>query len=61
MNEVLSNSDREKLGRMRLSGAYPGGGVSGTAFYLGPNELPSSDGANEIAGVDLRYDDPGGG
>ncbi|MEL7116435.1 MAG: alginate export family protein [Pseudomonadota bacterium] len=37
------------------------GGVTGTAFYLDPNELPSTDGANELAGFDLRYDAPEGG
>ena len=37
------------------------GNVTGTAFYLDPNELPSTDGDNELAGFDLRYDDPAGG
>lgn len=36
-------------------------GMTGTAFYLDPNELPSTDGSNELAGFDLRYDDPAGG
>lgn len=31
-----------------------------TAFYLSPNELPSSDGKNRLAGLDLRLDDPQG-
>lgn len=35
-------------------------GLTGTAFYLDPNELPSSDGKNELAGFDLRYDSPRG-
>jgi hypothetical protein len=35
--------------------------VTGTVFYLDPNELPSTDGKNELAGFDLRYDDPAGG
>ncbi|THD82438.1 hypothetical protein E7811_15460 [Aliigemmobacter aestuarii] len=35
--------------------------VTGTAFFLDPNELPSTDGQNELAGFDLRYDDPRGG
>jgi len=35
--------------------------LTGTAFYLDPNEVPSNDGKNRIAGFDLRYDDPGGG
>lgn len=37
------------------------GDVTGTAFYLDPNELPSTDGQNALAGIDLRYDDPRGG
>ncbi|WP_292268160.1 alginate export family protein [Marivita sp.] len=37
------------------------GDVTGTAFFLDPNELPSTDGHNELAGVDLRYDAPAGG
>lgn len=37
------------------------GSVTGTAFYLDPNELPSTDGQNALAGVDLRYDAPEGG
>lgn len=36
-------------------------GLAGTAFYLDPNELPSTDGGNKLAGFDLRYDDPKGG
>ncbi len=35
--------------------------LTGTAFYLDPNELPSTDGSNELAGFDLRHDDPQGG
>ena len=37
------------------------GTVTGTAFYLDPNELPSTDGNNVLAGFDLRHDDPSGG
>ncbi|WP_054463771.1 alginate export family protein [Phaeobacter sp. 11ANDIMAR09] len=37
------------------------GSVSGMAFFLDPNELPSTDGSNELAGFDLLYDDPAGG
>ncbi|SIS65207.1 Alginate export [Roseivivax lentus] len=37
------------------------GNVTGTAFFLDPNELPSTDGHNELAGFDLRVDDPRGG
>lgn len=35
--------------------------VTGTAFYVDPNELPSTDGNNEVAGIDLRSDMPQGG
>lgn len=35
-------------------------GITGTAFYLDPNELPSTDGENELAGFDLRYDGANG-
>ena len=41
----------------RLSEGY----ITGSAFYLDPNEIPSTDGSNELAGFDLRYDDPKGG
>ena len=37
------------------------GSVSGMAFFLDPNELPSTDGSNELAGFNLRHDDPAGG
>ena len=37
------------------------GDVTGTAFFLDPNELPSTDGHNELAGLDIRYDAPLGG
>jgi hypothetical protein len=42
-------------------GTLSGGGYTGTVFYLQPNELPSSDGKNELAGFDLRHDAEGGG
>jgi hypothetical protein len=38
-----------------------GGGLTGTVFYLQPNELPSSDSNNELAGFDLRRDTGDGG
>jgi hypothetical protein len=47
--------ERAAIGRLSF------GDVTGTAFYLDPNELPSTDGGNELAGVDLRFDDPAGG
>lgn len=37
-----------------------GGDVQGQVFFLDPNELPSNDGRNELAGVDVRYDSPEG-
>lgn len=50
-----------KAWEMAAIGRLSFGNVTGTAFYLDPNELPSKDGHNELAGVDLRYDDPAGG
>jgi Alginate export len=47
--------DRAVIGR--VSGEH----VAGTAFYLSPNELPSSDSQNELAGLDIRHDDARGG
>ena len=37
-------------------GRVSGQGQTGTAFYIRPNELPSNNGHNELAGVDVRYD-----
>lgn len=37
------------------------GNLAGTAFYLSPNEVPSSESENKLAGLDVRYDDPRGG
>lgn len=37
------------------------GPFSATAFYLDPNEVPSSDNENRLAGFDLRYDGSTGG
>ena len=42
-------------------GRLSSGDVTGTVFYLDPNELPSTNGDNELAGVDVRRDDPNGG
>jgi len=50
-----------KAWEMAAIGRLSYGNLTGTAFYVDPNELPSSDGNNELAGLDLRYDDPGGG
>jgi hypothetical protein len=46
---------------MAATAKLSGGGYTGTVFYLEPNELPSSESNNELAGVDLRYDYQGGG
>ncbi|NRB02956.1 MAG: alginate export family protein [Rhodobacteraceae bacterium] len=35
--------------------------LTATGFYLDPNELPSTDGQNELAGIDLRFDPKAGG
>lgn len=37
------------------------GNTEATAFFLDPNELPSTDGSNELVGFDVRYDNPKGG
>ncbi|WP_235857815.1 alginate export family protein [Marimonas lutisalis] len=37
------------------------GGFTGTLFYVDPNENPSGDNDNRLAGLDLRFDGPGGG
>ncbi|KUF10806.1 alginate export family protein [Pseudoponticoccus marisrubri] len=47
--------ERAAIGRLSYAN------VTGTVFYLDPNELPSTDGENALAGIDLRYDDRGGG
>lgn len=50
-----------KAWEMAAIGKLSSGNVTGTAFYLDPNELPSTDGKNELTGFDLRLDDPQGG
>lgn len=50
-----------KAWEMAAIGKLSSGNVTGTAFYLDPNELPSTNGKNELAGFDLRLDDPKGG
>jgi Alginate export len=47
--------DMAAIGRLTFDG------IAGTAFFLSPNELPSTDSENELGGLDLRYDDPAGG
>lgn len=41
-------------------GRVAAGGFTATAFYLDPNELPANNSFTKIAGVDFRYDGPGG-
>ncbi|WP_343117455.1 alginate export family protein [Ostreiculturibacter nitratireducens] len=50
-----------KAWEMAAIGRISGSGFTGTAFYIDPNERPANDGKNELAGLDLRYDDPAGG
>lgn len=50
-----------KAWEMAAIGRLTFGGLTGTAFYLNPNELPSTDGDNELAGIDLRLDNLQGG
>jgi hypothetical protein len=50
-----------KAWEMAATGRLSHDTITGTAFYLDPNELPSKDGNNELAGFDLRHDDPRGG
>ncbi len=40
---------------------FTGNDFTGTAAFLDPNERPTADGKNELATLDLRYDDPNGG
>ncbi len=50
-----------KAWEMAAIARLSGGAMTGTAFYIDPNERPASDGGNELAGLDLRWDDPAGG
>ncbi|PZX22089.1 alginate export protein [Rhodobacter capsulatus] len=50
-----------KAWEMAALGKLSHGPVTGSAFYLDPNELPGQDGRNALAGLDLRFDDPKGG
>lgn len=45
---------------MAAIGRITGEDITGTMFYLSPNELPSSDNNNQLAGFDLRFDRPNG-
>ncbi|MHA7826342.1 MAG: alginate export family protein [Roseovarius sp.] len=50
-----------KAWEMAAIGRLSFGNATATAFYLDPNELPSTDGNNELAGFDFRFDDTVGG
>ena len=50
-----------KAWEMAAIGRLTSGDITGTLFYLDPNELPSTDGGNELAGIDLRRDFADGG
>ncbi|MBI1386630.1 MAG: hypothetical protein GC150_17115 [Rhizobiales bacterium] len=50
-----------KAWEMAAIGRLTFGELTGTAFYIDPNELPANDGRNELAGIDLRLDSPRGG
>lgn len=50
-----------KAWEMAAIGRLSAGGLTGTAFYIDPNERPANDGKNRLAGLDLRYDAPPGG
>ncbi|WP_394688718.1 alginate export family protein [Hoeflea sp.] len=50
-----------KAWEMAGIGRFSVGETTLTGFYLDPNELPSNDGKNELAGFDLRFNDPRGG
>lgn len=50
-----------KAWEMAAIGRLSFGEFTGTAVNLDPNELPANDGGNELAGIDLRFDDPQGG
>ena len=45
-----------KAWEMSAIAKLSGNGLTGTVFYIDPNELPSTDAGNELAGVDLRHD-----
>lgn len=50
-----------KAWEMAAIGRLSTGNVTATAFYLDPNELPSTDGQNELAGMDVRFNAQQGG
>lgn len=50
-----------KAWEMAAIGRLTHGRTKATAFYLDPNEMPSSDNKNKLAGFDLRFDAAKGG
>ena len=50
-----------KAWEMAAIGRIFSDGLTGTAFYIDPNERPANDGRNELAGLDLRFDAEEGG
>jgi hypothetical protein len=50
-----------KAWEMAAIGEVSTGSLTARLFYIDPNERPEGDGKNELAGLDLRYDDPAGG
>lgn len=50
-----------KAWEMAGIGRFSVGETSLTGFFLDPNELPSNDGENKLAGFDLRFSDTRGG
>jgi hypothetical protein len=45
-----------KAWEMAAIGRLSSGDVTGTLFYIDPNEMPSNNTANQLAGLDLRLD-----
>ncbi|MFP1632878.1 alginate export family protein [Zhengella sp. ZM62] len=50
-----------KAWEMAAIGRIFSDGLTGTAFYIDPNERPANDGRNALAGLDLRFDAEEGG
>ncbi len=50
-----------KAWEMAAIGRLTHGRTKATAFYLDPNEMPSTDNRNQLAGLDLRFDAEKGG
>ncbi len=50
-----------KAWKRAVIGRASAGHVTGTVFYIAPNERPAADGQNTLAGLDLRHEDLAGG